>query len=95
MDEHVLWRYIKGHAKETPDSVAIISGDEKITYRDLDRLSDGLALELIDLGIMLDAGGAGGENENPQEKKGKPERSYLSILLHVVPLGPTTLASIS
>nr|MDO8090160.1 class I adenylate-forming enzyme family protein [Candidatus Sigynarchaeota archaeon] len=51
MDEHVLWRYIKGHAKETPDSVAIISGDEKITYRDLDRLSDGLALELIDLGI--------------------------------------------
>ncbi|MEQ2534118.1 amino acid adenylation domain-containing protein [Lachnospira hominis (ex Hitch et al. 2024)] len=38
-------------AKKTPDKVALIAGEEHLTYCELDRKSDALAQKLIELGI--------------------------------------------
>ncbi|HSK79061.1 MAG TPA: non-ribosomal peptide synthase/polyketide synthase, partial [Thermoanaerobaculia bacterium] len=38
-------------ARETPDAVAVVSGPERLTYRDLDRKAGGWARRLSDLGV--------------------------------------------
>lgn len=42
---------VRQHAISAPDTTAVISDDTRLTYRELDRLSDALAAYLIDNGV--------------------------------------------
>ena len=42
---------VRQHAISAPDTIAVISDDTRLTYRELDRLSDALAAYLIDSGV--------------------------------------------
>ncbi len=49
-----LHEHFEAQAKETPDAVAVVSGDERLTYRELDRRANQLALHLAELGVGTD-----------------------------------------
>ncbi|WP_159949158.1 non-ribosomal peptide synthetase [Rhizobium sp. 18065] len=42
---------VRQHANSAPETIAVISDDTRLTYRELDRLSDALAVYLIDRGV--------------------------------------------
>ncbi|MEA2599254.1 MAG: hypothetical protein QOF89_246, partial [Acidobacteriota bacterium] len=43
--------WIAAQASRTPDAVAVVFGGESLTYRQLDRRANGLALRLLELGV--------------------------------------------
>ncbi len=45
---------IEGQAQRTPDATAVVVGDERLTYRELNRRANGLARELIARGAAPD-----------------------------------------
>ena len=49
--EHCVIKQIAAHASRTPQSIAISSGDQQITYADLDRRSNQIAHYLIEAGV--------------------------------------------
>ncbi|MCZ3379284.1 non-ribosomal peptide synthetase [Rhizobium sp. AG207R] len=46
-----LHHMLREQARAAPEATALVSGDIRITYRDLDRISDALALHLIKVGV--------------------------------------------
>ena len=50
-DDHAIHHRFERQVERTPDAVALVCGDESLTYRDLNRLSNSLADRLIALGV--------------------------------------------
>ncbi len=50
-DDRAIHHRFERQVERTPDAVALVSGDESLTYRDLNRLSNSLADRLIALGV--------------------------------------------
>src|SRR3712207_2081277 len=46
-----LESYLRHTARRLPDKVALVSGDERLTYRELDERSDRLARALVSRGV--------------------------------------------
>jgi amino acid adenylation domain-containing protein len=53
--EPLVHRLFEAQADRAPDAVALVQGEESVTYRELDRRADRLARRLIDLGVVPDS----------------------------------------
>src|SRR5687768_2008643 len=46
---------VSRHAESTPDAVAVVAGNEQLTYQELDAWSDRIAGRLLDVGITVES----------------------------------------
>ena len=50
-DERLFHERFEAHARETPDAVAVVSGEEKVSYRELNERANRLARRLRTMGV--------------------------------------------
>ena len=50
-DDRAIHHRFERQVERTPDAVALVCGEESLTYRDLNRLANSLADRLIDAGV--------------------------------------------
>lgn len=53
-DDQPLWRPIWDAADRMPENVALVDGETRLNYRELQEMADGTAVRLLDLGLRPD-----------------------------------------